>query len=142
MTGRKDRKFCSAACRQSNYRTRNVTVPHGEVHPVQYDIADVWTSYAADDPFWELVFKLTDLERPPSRREDDSAAELDYDECPFGVCLGPIGGRGRKHPRPEDVETNRDALREFVAGYQDQRAMLDRMHATARALLERPEYQD
>lgn len=102
-----------------------------------YEINDKWAKPGQGGEFWELVSVLDPNYFPPTPAEDT----LDDDEgYTFEVPAGVIGNGRRKTPEQSDIDLHRQWLNEFVNSYAEHRAILDRAHATARALLAEPPY--
>lgn len=142
LTGRSDRKFCSAACRQRDFRNRHVTdtsnVTTTDAAP--YELSGQWAKTGQGGEFWELVHALDPDYLPPTPDQDVFDEDIPSEEGTFSVPTGIISNGRRKSPEQSDIDFGRQRLNEFVNSYSEHRAILDRAHATARALLAQPPY--
>lgn len=123
MTGRVDRKYCSAACRQKAYRnSRNVTATSKvTAEPFELDTNNVF--YRHNDEVREAISQLSEIQYL-SQQEDG--------EGPLKTMAYPPRAKARAD---QDLKFNLMRLEEFLNGYDKIAENLARLRATAEAIL-------
>lgn len=123
MTGRVDRKYCSAACRQKAYRnSRNVTATNNvTAEPFELDTSNVF--YRNSDEVRLAISQLSEIQYL-SQQEDD--------EGPVMTMAYPPRVKARAD---QDLKLDLMSLEEFLNGYDKIAENLARLRATAEAIL-------
>lgn len=123
MTGRIDRKFCSAACRQKSYRnSRNVTaINNVTAEPFELNTDNVF--YRHSDAVRLAIHQLSEIQYL-SQQEDD--------EGPVTAMAYPPRVKARAD---QDLKFGLMGLEEFLNGYDKIAENLARLRATAEAIL-------
>ncbi|MGP5014188.1 hypothetical protein ACTXJX_10240 [Glutamicibacter ardleyensis] len=124
MTGRVDRKYCSAACRQKAYRKSQSVATTNKVTAEPFDLDTRNVYYKKPEEFWGTLFTLEEFRMID---QDENGDRIHWQVPAYPPREKKLEGR--------DLKRSLDELREFIGNYDQIAGNLARFRATAEAIL-------